>query len=1125
MSREFHPFDVFKVPLEGIHLIEASAGTGKTYSITLLVLRMLLEKKIPIQEILLLTYTNAAVAELEIRIRQFIRRAHYLAQRKSRNASLPTDGEILRIFEQANQGDDKSIADRLEDAMLFMDELKVMTIHGFCQRTLKDYALETGQLFDSEIKDDFSASIEKEVHHFWRNEITVLPAAVIRCLLEKRFDQELFIKATDKIIEGYRCEKNGMPEIEQLMRACDYFLNSGNRIRELVMEYFPDLLSANEGQKLGKRSNVQRAIYYSDPELLITELSVAIHSEEEFNKKTGYPEMQRCPRIIERLEALKAGYDSAEHELEQLVNALLYRFQEEAIPRIQALKNRNSVLSFADLTRNMYRALHQDANAALVSKLQWAYKAVFVDEFQDTDHWQYGIFKAAFHTAKRPMVFYIGDPKQLIYSWRGADPEMYKRAALEIPERYTMHINYRSTEIFIEALNRYFPTGRDCCNPELISPFCDDIIRYFPVKAGKKGMGVLKIADKNVAPLCFLHQEKATDEQALEAMALQVLHLLHNGTIREVDGSERRIKPRDIALLVRKNAHGIQLKRILAQYRVPAVVIDETKVSSTETAEHLHHLLVAFLDLKPGHIRRALYSPFTPRFAHPGSHPRLEAHILEFSTCHRIWLEHGVFAAVQRFLATYRVRQILLDADNPMGERIYSNLIQLLEILNSTEYFRRLSPEKLTDWLAKAIENPPEISSYEQRLETDEMALHISTIHKSKGLQYPIVLLPLINLRLKAKTPPPFSLISYRNEDGQYRLRFNPPNESVEQQKQLEEQAENRRLYYVALTRAIYAAFVFDNGKDGMLRKFRIPEDSGDSIGVQKPVQAQAKGYTPEKTPDFPRKPLPFTGNSSVTKTITSYSALDSHIYSPLTIVNPGTHATTYDEFIFETLSKGAQTGNFLHHLLEHIDFTNTSAHPVILERTMNLFGISPEDKKEPLLEMIDHIIGASIAPGDRAFSLECIPQASRLNEMEFYFDFKRWDLSQLPIGAQRLQSLRFDYPGVMHGYIDLLFEHDGRYYVLDWKSNHLGYTLEDYAPATLEAAMIANNYTLQYHIYTLAATRYLRAKLPDFDYDRHFGGVIYLFLRGARRGLHSGVFTTTPDKATIAWLEAMTAE
>ncbi len=1111
----YHPFDPYNIPLQGLNLIEASAGTGKTYSITLLVLRLLLEKNIPIQEILMVTFTNAAAAELEIRIRDFVRKAYELSRDSSHLSLGNSEREILQIFDKTGKSGEKSIRETLEEAMLFMDELKVMTIHGFCQKTLLDFALETGQLFDATINNDPSVFLEQVINNFWRKEVTTLPPEIISLLGEVRFNRQTLAKASVKMSEGFEPKAVPMPDFQEILPLVQQSLKEAELIKEFVDTHWEAYLLANSAISTGRASSAQ-AIKKNDPSLLIKAINNGVIKEDELDKMKVRKEIINYPPIVHFIERLRANRRALQKVPMTLANALLRKFYVIALPEIEQYKSRNSILTFSDLIRKLYLALQEGKNKGLIRKLQWTYKAVFIDEFQDTDSWQYGIFKTVFHTAPAPLLFYIGDPKQLIYSWRGADLKMYKTAVGEITQRYTMDVNYRSSPNFIQAMNLYFPTGKHCSTGESNNPFCDDLIRYLPVRSGKDDLPTLVLDNEELPGLLFAE----FNSDKTQAVVQKVLHLLHQGEFRHHEGPVRPVQPEDIAILTRSNREAQILKKRLSIVGVPSIIRDETKVFSTETAQYMYYILYGFLYPDAGDLRRALYTPLTPQYMDPYDLPDIQYHSRIFGACKESWVSQGIFAAIQHFMAAYDVRNTLLSHTNINGERHFTNLIQLAEILNATEHFRQLTPEKLLDWMAKSMEDPPLDTEYEQRIETDAAALTISTIHKSKGLQYNIVLLPIANEK-RAQNTKVKDIVTYEDIEAHPVVSFGYPDEAIEEEKQMAYYAENRRLYYVALTRAVFTAIVFDDGKNELLRAFQIPNNA--PLNILRTIPLQEHRYPPYQAkakPKIKRKPLPFTGDIRPNWITTSYSGLDTHVHKAQALPPVDTYATEYDKFIFDTLPKGPQIGNFLHYLLEYIAFDQSGQHPLIIRRASRLFGQDQPELLKGLPEMLEQVIEADIRIGNAHFRLRHIPFSQRMNELEFFFDFSQWPQKRLREIFDNIQTRNIPHPGIMHGFIDLLLEYDGKFYILDWKSNHLGHDLSGYEMAGLRRAMEDNNYTLQYHVYTLAAVRFLRTQIPNFDYDLHFGGVIYVFLRGVRAGQKTGVFTAKPTKENITLMD-----
>ncbi len=1097
-------FDPYNVPLEGKNIVEASAGTGKTYSITILVLRLLLEKNIPIQEILVVTFTNAATKELELRIYQFIRNAYHIATGK--NMSQSEDKTLTQLVNK-----NPNAKEILSDALLFMDELNVMTIHSFCQKTLNEYPLETNQVFDVEINNDIDDLIEVKIRHFWRKEITTLPPHIAMILRETGYDISKWIEVAKSILQGSTPSPCDMPDFEQIKQTKESL--SIDRMESFTTEHFPLMISQLSPQEINRRTNLGKAIANEDEVLFINALKEILKKNEEINKAMDWKHVQAYSPLKNFLTEYQQNLSRWYQLKSALLNAILYKLYSEVIPEIEKEKKRRGQLVFADLVNNLHQALTQNKNASFLSEaLSNKYRAVFIDEFQDTDKKQYEIFKNAFHKSDLP-IFYIGDPKQLIYAWRGADINSYLQAKSDMDRIYSMDKNYRSRTEFLDSFNRYFSTGKDPGGDK--NPFYSTGIKFIEVKAGRQGFDILEVNDEPLPGLVMIEQGKNQDI-VIDNTAREILHLLEKGKF--VTGKEqRKIKPEDIAVLVRKNSEAKKVKDALAKRNIPATVIDDTKVTSTPTAQWLHHIMVALNQNAPSNIRRALYTPLTPKYYDPYAQPDLNPHIKLFAECREKWEAEGIFASIKKWMSYYGVHRHLLQtskASQLNEKRIYSHLIQLLEILNNIEYFQEYTPEKLTDWLAKAIEKEVNISEYEQRMESDEAAVQIATIHKSKGLEYNIVLLP--NIDLKPKKLEDFDLVTYLNSNNQKVLSIGIPNEAVSHQLEKKSRQENRRLFYVALTRAVYAAMIIKKENDdskGMLRYFDKTK-----IKTRAPINmSEDKKYSPPEIQEKEFEPLSFTGDPSRQYILTSFSALDTHIHHPASITMAENTGDDYDEFIFKELVKGTKTGNFVHSIFEHIDYKDSKLHDKIITRQAKLYGIKIDKKgtKNHLLQMVDHILNTDIIVENTKLSLGQIQGSNRINELEFYFDFEQWDVRSIKEISQ-LISATIPHKGVMHGFIDLLFEYDGRYYILDWKTNHLGNSLDHYLPGAIHQTMVEHNYTLQYHVYTIAAIRYLQSSIKNFVYDKHFGGIIYLFVRGIRKNRNTGIFTTRPTSKTI---------
>jgi len=235
-------------------------------------------------------------------------------------------------------------------------------------------------------------------------------------------------------------------------------------------------------------------------------------------------------------------------------------------------------------------------------------------------------------------------------------------------------------------------------------------------------------------------------------------------------------------------------------------------------------------------------------------------------------------------------------------------------------------------------------------------------------------------------------------------------------------------------------------------------------------------------------------------------------------------YETDYDKFVFNELKKGAQTGDMLHYLFENVDFGNPNRWAIVIDEALVQFMPRYRTDYAPmLLRLLNEVFSANISINGDTFQLSSIGSTKRINELEFDFMVPPTDMEALNQLAtpQRMVDVRpiGTKEGVMNGKIDLFFEHNGKYYILDWKSNYLGDTLDCYTPEKLNDAMNESNYHLQYLIYTVAVNKYLKTRLPNYDYDMHFGGVVYLFVRGMRIGEQAGVFVCKPERKQLELL------
>jgi len=1125
----YSPFNASQTPLQGSNLIEASAGTGKTYSIAILVLRLVLEQQLPVKQVLMVTFTRAAVAELEERIRLFVRTAYKASQAKTIK-----DQNIRQLVEQAikKSGAD-AVQQQLKDAVVWLDELSVLTIHSFCQQTLNEFAFETNQLFGADMLPDAGSVAEEELNKFWRRHITTMDSALLHSiwtesmrdnilqLLQEHLGGKKYLGFDEK--QSYAITPALQQQwVKKLAELAKKEAALEGALHTYITTHCARLQGLCEGNAYARKGL---------PGLLA---SPAAFLEELGNRRKSAYIGKLFPDILELVDTLKPITEERaqlEEHIRIQVNCLAIKEVEEGL---RIFKERNNLLGYDDLIKDLHYALVTRDNPRLAEAMQQKYRAVFVDEFQDTDRQQFEIFDRAF--GQSTILFYIGDPKQSIYAWRKADIFTYFKARSSVQRLYTMNHNYRSSAPMIAAMNRFFQPAEEFDTFYFREE--KERIDYMDVDSPEgQERGVIMNGKKEEPPISVM--KFSNKEELLEAVAAQTAQLLRkDGYILGANAKSRAVYPSDIGILVRTGRQGSDVKAALARLGIPAVTIDDAKVLQSEEARYLLYLVEAVAEPDRSSINRALLSPFTG-FRTPDILALDDEAVLSRFTRYKTrWQQDGIYTALMDFVADFGVRKVLLQSHSENGERVITNLFQLAELVHQVESRKNLSMAELISWLRRGIDGMvTDGDEYMQRVESDEDAVKIVTIHKSKGLEYKIVLAPFLDF----VNNPRQEFVSFRDPvSGDYT--------SVEKSRFTEEQRgwyweqaeqENRRLLYVAITRAVYTCYIFRNeanyNRNSTLAVFL------NALEAAMPPQELVQFVS--GAPEIPREHYrsAVIPETSLTASPVVFNLLEENWRKMSYTMLAGKQEVTprarafpqsdpYETFIFSTLRRGAKTGNFLHFLFEKVHFDNDSKWAFWINEGIRRFVPGQEDVYLPMLQrLLKEVLNADIRLGGASFTLSSVAWNKRIPEFEFDFPvplfipdainaFSDSESSILVKAPQELAARGLE--GIMNGKIDLFFEQGGRYYVLDWKSNYLGSSPADYSPAALSAAMNENNYHLQYLIYTLAARKYLQSRIPGFDYTTQFGGVIYLFVRGIRAGSGNGIFTVKPPLEKIIALE-----
>ncbi|WP_299196639.1 exodeoxyribonuclease V subunit beta [uncultured Amphritea sp.] len=1176
---EVQILDPLLFPLSGRRLIEASAGTGKTYTITALYLRLLLgpdglESALRVDQILVVTFTEAATEELRDRIRSRIQDA-YLVFR----GAASSDPFLQQLRDQ--QDDLQRSARLLEYAGRQMDEAAIFTIHGFCQRMLRQHAFESGSLFETELITDTGPLLRQALLDCWR---------------------ELIYPADNDLSEAIQQLWPGPDKLQSELRPL-----LGKPALQLIPQLDTDNLQQQwqESQAWLRGFRQQWLDHLEQADVDLAELIQASGVNKNSYRKTSVPNWlaeiyayargerrtlpeteiaKFCPALL--VEKTPAGKQVPEHPLFNLCEAffehrlplrelLLTTIRQQVEQRFNKLKQDYRLLSFDDLLSQLDAALQQDGSGLLAEAIGRQFPVAMIDEFQDTDLLQYRIFSTLYPDSPERGLFMIGDPKQAIYGFRGADIFTYIKARREVTDHYTLEVNWRSSKTMISAVNELFANSS--------SPFIyNDDIPFLPVKeAGKADKTPFTLYGKAPAALQFWYsgEDFVSRQDYLQQMAAACACDIDSKLRAAAEGQaligEQVLQANDIAILVRNRGEAAAVMEALSDRGIHSVYLSgRDSVFSSREAFDLLLLLQAVAEPQDESRLRAALA--TSLLNYPASwldqlstdEQLWETLVAEFSDYREKWLQLGVLPMLRRLMRSRKLAETLQQ--QPQGERRLTDLLHLGEIL------QRASTEQegisaLLRWYGDQLMNPNGESDEQRlRLESDSGLVTVITVHKSKGLEYPLVFLPFACTFVKAREP----LFHDENDRLCFHLDRKDPDSLAQAER--ERLAEDLRLLYVALTRSVYGCYIgLASIADGQSRKsglqrtalgYLLLNGADSDADLQAQLDKLCSGKTMRLSPppttdqqrglfDLPEAAAPvcvarkFQRRLRRDWRISSYSALVSHHSSApalpgldLEVIDeknqPETELLESTDDIF-SFPKGAQAGTFLHELFEVIDFTDHRTGLVeLLEQKCQIAGY--ETRWIPVLQqLLDDVLFTPLGvPDDTADylppRLADIGTRHRLVEMEFMLPSNGLDASRLnqiirqydPL-SQQAGALEFDtLKGMLKGFIDLVFEYRGRYYILDYKSNHLGNQPELYSGTALDNAMIEHRYDLQYQLYTLALHRLLQSRLPDYRYEDHFGGVFYLFLRGMRAGSpDSGVFHCRPSIELVEQLDRLFRE
>ena len=1135
------------MPLEGIHLIEASAGTGKTYNITRIYLRLLLEKKLTVKQILVMTFTKDATEEIRGRIDEFIRLALNNWQ-----ALCLEDDFFIQVSKSVPEDEAKLL---LKQALLFLDEAAIFTIHGFCKSVLTEHAFASQVSFNANMETD-QQSIVLQATQDWYRQLASENEQAFKQVIEFWSVPESLVSHFSKAI--YKNCQLELVESDHLIE--NYQILANQALSDLTSNketLFEHLVTGKKPAEQTKRTEEYQQLIDWLHNVIADHQNITIKIPDAFIDGRRFSRAAAKAELIEIFTSVNKVKQQAKTLLSDIARLKALSIVREGIYRIrQSVKKQKqqlNVLSFDDLITTLADKLSGNAegdNLAGVNKNTLAdtlikqYPFALVDEFQDTDPEQFSILKALYYHRQQEDfpsgLMMIGDPKQAIYGFRGGDVFAYMSARKECDYQWLMDTNWRSSCQMITGYNRLFYGDELTTNGRDVFGYN---IPYHPVKPSPIA---LKRADNSSqfdngnAALQLVHFENSEQKGATkQSFRAEMAKWCANEIISLLSDPQQNIEAKDIALLVRDGTEAKDIKQALFNAGLPSVYLSNRSnlLHSVQTSQLLQ-LLKGILFLENDRYFSAALScsllPYSPQAFYQLQQDDLawQSMKITFSQLRDEWLKKSFITMALKLMHDHMV---IVGEDS---ERTITNLLHLFEIIQSASQ-RHKQPQELLYWFEQqSLAEFPE-GENELRLESEENLIRIMTQHGAKGLEYPIVFIPYAT---RHKYPLKFGnknvqLIEYHDEKGQLAVSLSG-SDKAKQCMADEAYAESIRLLYVAVTRAEQRCYLlttdFDSsylsplglcchwqkGSDIQQSLNTLSLESSQSIKLTV-VDEEIKSfiYQGTLTHEVKGEVTPFNGNIERDWWLSSFTALSRNIRdngvslpdrdneSLLEINN--IEDSQFQHLLRFSLTKGAQTGNLLHDILENLTFSHPDWDKA-LKWPLVKYGELPAGYSTGDLETwLQQVLAAPL--GDN-FSLSTLSGEHCLKEVEFYFPLNKSSTKQLSEFVvnhrqnspyESLQNTAINLPhfstlkGMMHGFIDLIFEQQGKYYICDYKSNHLGDDYRDYHKTLLQQDIVKHHYDLQYLIYSLALHRYLTVTLDDYQPERDFGGVYYLYLRG----------------------------
>lgn len=1152
-------FDVLsrKQDLYRHYVLEASAGTGKTFAIENILARFLIGigEGIPIEKILVVTFTRAAANDLKLRIRDNIEKLLDSCKEKLAGHSLNHIPDYLAdLFEK---GEEAILAAKrkYEDALFCFDQAQIFTIHSFCWRMLSNYVFEGNLSLNASGGDKglSNSFMHRIIRDFLRTELReeIYSSEQLKIVLKayEGSDEGLtkglltYISKSSELIpsrsfrQHFECFKHAMKALKEKWNFNSEAILNDFLIQAPSYKGLCDLKRQIKPEPLAKIQNF--ALLFDKHEwdaddfnLLIKDglfLIEALNPSNLSLRGNRAGDNLRYPHLISVLR----------DELEPLIkearnqSSIFIRMAYECQNHLKKALCEEEMLRYDDLLFAMLDGLQ---NPQFANKVRGSFQVAVIDEFQDTDPHQWEIFRTLFFNLEFPwkgFFYLVGDPKQSIYAFRQADIYTYLSATKALGDSCaTLDTNYRSQPSLVEGLNELFSSA-----PALIPlPRISQELPYRKVKAGITENKTFSDQGKSIQ--FFLAEskknKKGSDEEFFPYIADQILNLQTNDSI----------KFSQFAVLINDRFQASKLSSYLKGRNIPSISQRKASLAGSPALNAMREMIKGTLYLRDeSYLKTALGGKMIgwdqQQIISLKESENFQKVFSLFYNLRKILIEDGFTLFYDHLLQTCwgddhltLVEKLLIQKD---GLEFYLDLQQIAELLLEYQNLRHGGPEDLLAFLDDFNELSLDEDERTQSLgEPDKDAVQILTMHSSKGLEFDIV----FALGLASRTKAPELIVPVQKESKTCLISVLDVEELAYKKHCDELDAEKSRQLYVAMTRAKYRLYLpvavdfhekrpekgraspmelflarlgqpktdfeglYDRiqGYDGLeLEKFLLGSNVDSLVSLTRLNDKKEKSSFIHETDTIellPPKKIEVSGDVQYVYSFTSLMHGNESKKKEAYLENVPHHFDNTEKNP-HTLPSGSHTGTLLHQILEDVSFNKVYKMKDYGELSSFVKPYLQGTEFASWESIICSIIYSSLKTvlPESIFSLSDIDDKKTYREMEFIFPYeKEIFLEGITAG-----------PGYLKGVIDLIFEHAGKYYILDWKSNWLGSNEQFYQKSHLEHAMEFNDYYLQADVYAKALERYLAVVDPR-PFQEIFGGVYYLFLRGTKPDHYQGI-------------------